>query len=139
MFASDGGKAAEHEAYVAEHGLAGFPYVLSEALGRAYGVSKLPYAVLIDERGRIASLGLVNSGSTWKACLRPRSRTRLPFRTMRNGMGVASGRRMASASLRRRMFRRRLRKPLKRIRARLRPQFPCPPLKWRRPSELVRQ
>ncbi len=61
VFASDGGKAAEHEAYVAEHGLAGFPYVLSEALGRAYGVSKLPYAVLIDERGRIASLGLVNS------------------------------------------------------------------------------
>jgi len=35
--------------------------VLSEPLGRALGVSKLPYAVLLDEQGRIASLGLVNN------------------------------------------------------------------------------
>ena len=34
---------------------------MSEALGRSFGVSKLPYAVLIDEAGRLASLGLVNS------------------------------------------------------------------------------
>ena len=43
------------------HQLAGIPFVLSEDLGRAFGVSKLPYAVLIDEAGRVASLGLVNS------------------------------------------------------------------------------
>ena len=43
------------------HGLEGFPYLLSEVLGRSYGVSKLPYGVLIDEQGRIASLGIVNS------------------------------------------------------------------------------
>ncbi len=61
VLASDGGKADEHEAYVDEHGLAGFPYVLSRTLGEAYGVGKLPYAVLIGEDGRIAALGLVNS------------------------------------------------------------------------------
>ena len=61
VLASDGGKAAEHAAYVDEHGLASFPYVLSRTLGETYGVGKLPYAVLIDEGGRIAALGLVNS------------------------------------------------------------------------------
>lgn len=44
-----------------DHGLDGIPLVLSEALGRAFGVSKLPYAVLLDEAGKVASLGLVNS------------------------------------------------------------------------------
>ncbi len=43
------------------HGLEGVPLVLSEPLGRAFGVSKLPYAVLLDETGRVASLGLINS------------------------------------------------------------------------------
>ena len=28
---------------------------------KTYGVSKLPYAVLIDEQGKIASMGIVNS------------------------------------------------------------------------------
>ena len=61
VLASDGGTADGHEAYVSEHGLAGFPYVLSRTLGESYGVGKLPYAVLIGEDGRIAALGLVNS------------------------------------------------------------------------------
>ena len=61
VLASDGGAASEHQAYVEENGLTAFPYVLSRALGEAYGVGKIPYAVLIDERGRIAALGLVNS------------------------------------------------------------------------------
>ena len=61
VLASDGDDLAEHQAFVAEQGLAEFPYAVSETLGRAYGVGKLPYAVLIDEGGRIASLGLVNS------------------------------------------------------------------------------
>ena len=42
--------------------LAGLDIVaVVEALGRAFGVSKLPYAVLIDEQQRVASLGIVNS------------------------------------------------------------------------------
>jgi methylamine dehydrogenase accessory protein MauD len=44
-----------------EKALTKFPYVLSEQLGRSYGVAKLPYAVLIDEAGRLASTGLVNT------------------------------------------------------------------------------
>lgn len=36
-------------------------YVISDDLGIAYAVSKLPYAVLIDEVGKIASFGLVNN------------------------------------------------------------------------------
>lgn len=61
VFASDGGDAARHRAFRDREGLGEFPYVLSEALGRAFGVGKLPYAVLVDGEGRIASLGLVNS------------------------------------------------------------------------------
>lgn len=60
VLAGDGTKAAyTHMASV--HDLGSLPIVLSEALGRAFGVSKLPYAVLLDEEGRVASLGLVNS------------------------------------------------------------------------------
>ncbi len=60
VLAGDGSKAA-YSRLVADHGLSGMPLVLSEALGRAFGVSKLPYAVLLDEEGRVASLGLINS------------------------------------------------------------------------------
>lgn len=55
------GDAAAYRGMATEHRLEGVPLVLSEALGRAYGVSKLPYAVLLDEAGRVASLGLINS------------------------------------------------------------------------------
>jgi methylamine dehydrogenase accessory protein MauD len=55
------GDARAYGAMVAEYRLDGVPLVLSEALGRSYGVSKLPYAVLLDEAGRVASLGLINS------------------------------------------------------------------------------
>jgi len=55
------GAAAGYRAMVRDHRLDHVPVVLSEALGRALGVAKLPYAVLLDEQGRVASLGLVNS------------------------------------------------------------------------------
>jgi methylamine dehydrogenase accessory protein MauD len=60
VLASDGPE-ADHLALVAAYGLERFPYVVSEALGRAYGVAKLPHAVLIAETGLIAAMGLVNS------------------------------------------------------------------------------
>lgn len=41
--------------------MAALPYVLSEPLGRQLGVSKLPYGVLLNEAGKIAAFGLVNS------------------------------------------------------------------------------
>ena len=61
VLASDGGDRLEHEAYVVEQRLQAFAYVLSEDLGRSYGVSKIPYAVLIDADARIAAMGIVNS------------------------------------------------------------------------------
>ncbi|WP_432788082.1 redoxin family protein [Novosphingobium rhizosphaerae] len=60
VVAGDGSKSA-YRAMAREHGLDALPMVLSEALGRAFGVAKLPYAVLLDEEGRVASLGLINS------------------------------------------------------------------------------
>ena len=58
VLASDG---QGHEAFIAEHALESFAYVVSPDLGMLYGVGKLPYAALVDENGRIAAFGLVNS------------------------------------------------------------------------------
>lgn len=55
------GKNQDHLGYVKQQGLDEYPYVVSELLGKTYGVAKLPYAVLIDEKGKIASIGIVNS------------------------------------------------------------------------------
>jgi len=60
VLASDGASDG-HAQYVREKGLGKFPYVVSEHLGRSYGVAKLPYAVLIDEGGKLVSTGLVNT------------------------------------------------------------------------------
>lgn len=60
VLASDGDGPA-HRRMVEEMGLGDLPYILSEALGRQLGVSKLPYGVLLDESGKIAAFGLVNS------------------------------------------------------------------------------
>lgn len=61
VLASDGGDAEKHREFQSREKLGDFPYVLSEALGRSFGVGKLPYAVLVDDAGNIASMGLVNS------------------------------------------------------------------------------
>ena len=55
------GPRAEHEVFVRDHGLERRGYLLSEQLGLAYRVGKLPYAVLIDEAGVVRASGLVNS------------------------------------------------------------------------------
>lgn len=60
ILASDG-EEQDHAGYIARKGLGGFPYIVSELLGKTFGVSKLPYAVLIDEQGNIASMGIINS------------------------------------------------------------------------------
>jgi methylamine dehydrogenase accessory protein MauD len=60
VLASDGAS-DDHAGYVRDKGLGKFPYVVSEQLGRSYGVAKLPYAVLIDEAGKLVSTGLVNT------------------------------------------------------------------------------
>lgn len=61
VLASDGDSKSKHLTFVEKYELENYPYVLSQSLGLTYGVSKLPYAVLIDEDGLIVSLGIVNS------------------------------------------------------------------------------
>lgn len=58
--ASDGER-PQHAEFYRKADLAAFPYVLSSDLGMTYRVSKLPYAVLIGEDGKIRAKGLVNS------------------------------------------------------------------------------
>ena len=60
VLASDG-EAEDHLRFVREQGLEKMPYVLSTELGMGYRVSRLPYAVLLDAQGNVASKGLVNS------------------------------------------------------------------------------
>lgn len=59
-FVGDDDPAAQR-AMIAHHGLQGYDFVNDETVGRTLGVSKLPFAVLIDEDGKLLSKGLVNS------------------------------------------------------------------------------
>jgi Thiol-disulfide isomerase and thioredoxins len=59
-FVGDDDPAAQ-QAMIEAHGLGAYPFVNDPAVGRTLGVSKLPFAVLIDEQGQILSKGLVNS------------------------------------------------------------------------------
>jgi methylamine dehydrogenase accessory protein MauD len=61
VFASDGDKIEQHVSYVSDLDIKDYPYVVSQALGLAYAVSKLPFAVLIGSDGTLKSKGLVNS------------------------------------------------------------------------------
>ena len=61
VFASDGDKPEQHEAYARDLDLDKYPYVLSQELGLKYQVSKLPFAVLIGGDGILQSKGLVNN------------------------------------------------------------------------------
>ncbi len=60
VLASDG-ESTQHLAYYRDQKLSQFPYVLSADLGMTYKVSRLPYAVLLDERGVIRAKGLINN------------------------------------------------------------------------------
>ena len=60
VLASDGDE-AEHRAWLKQHQLESWPYVLSPRLGMTIQVAKLPFAALIDENGVLCARGLVNS------------------------------------------------------------------------------
>ncbi len=60
VLASDG-EATQHLAFYRDAKLTDFPYVLSPHLGMTYRVSRLPYAVLIDEAGAIRAKGMINN------------------------------------------------------------------------------
>jgi len=59
IFVSDGDQ-HNHGAYIAKKGITQ-PYVVSELVGKTYGVGKLPYGVLVDEHSKVASMGIINS------------------------------------------------------------------------------
>jgi len=61
VFASDGDKLEQHQAYAKDLDLDKYPYVLSEKLGMSFEVSKLPFAALIGVDGTLQSKGLVNT------------------------------------------------------------------------------
>lgn len=73
ILASDG-EVQAHRSFVQMHRLEGFDYVLSEILGRAMGVSKLPYAVLVNGDATIASFGIVNSREHLESLIEARER-----------------------------------------------------------------
>lgn len=60
LLASDGERSAQEKFY-RQSKLDEFPYVLSTELGMAFKVSRLPYAVLLDETGTVRAKGLINS------------------------------------------------------------------------------
>jgi len=60
VLASDGEERAQAD-FRKRQGLQSFPYVLSPALGISYQINRLPYAVLLDERGIVLARGLINS------------------------------------------------------------------------------
>src|SRR5690606_25687303 len=60
VLASDG-EMPEHLAFYKQANLDPFPYILSTSLGMSFHISKLPYAVLMDENGVIRAKGLINS------------------------------------------------------------------------------
>jgi methylamine dehydrogenase accessory protein MauD len=61
MIVVSDGQSAAHAAHAARLAERGVAYLLSEPVGRAYAIGRLPYAVLIDEAGRVRAKGLVNS------------------------------------------------------------------------------
>lgn len=60
ILASDG-REALHRRLIEAEGLEAFPYVLSSELGMSFKVAKLPFAVLLDQNGRVRAKGLINS------------------------------------------------------------------------------
>lgn len=60
VLASDG-DAATHERFAQANDLQTFPYALSTELGVSFRVSRLPFAVLLDEHGIVRAKGLINN------------------------------------------------------------------------------
>lgn len=55
------GEERNHREFIEQLGLQEFPYVLSSDLGMTYRIGRLPYAVLLDDRGIVRAKGLVNT------------------------------------------------------------------------------
>jgi methylamine dehydrogenase accessory protein MauD len=73
VVASDS-SAAEHEAFVRQQRLERETVVLSQALGLAWQVPRVPYAALIDAQGLVRARGLVNTREHLESLLEARDR-----------------------------------------------------------------
>lgn len=73
VVASDGAR-EEHTDFVRAHRLDRGHYALSTALGLAYRVGRLPYAVLIDAAGVVRARGLVNTREHLESLFEARDR-----------------------------------------------------------------
>ncbi len=60
VLASDG-EEAQHLEFMHKYALTDIPYVLSQPLGMAFRVSRLPFAVLLDADGTVRAKGLINT------------------------------------------------------------------------------
>lgn len=60
VLASDGDESSQRR-FIEAQRLQDFPYVLSAELGMKYRVSRLPFAVVIDESGIVRAKGLINN------------------------------------------------------------------------------
>ena len=61
VFISDGEILDQHLDFYKRSTLMPCDYLISEEIGRAYGIGKVPYAVLIGANGKIITFGIVNN------------------------------------------------------------------------------
>ena len=94
VFASDGDKLDQHHAYVRDLRIDAYPYVVSQALGMSYAVSKLPFAILIGGDGVLKSKGLVNTREHLESLVES---MRSGIRSLQDYVGIAD--RQDAASL----------------------------------------
>lgn len=74
VLASAGEDPEEHFAFIKNEGLHRFPYIVSDRLGMELGISKLPYAVLLDASGKVEAFGLVNTREHLESLFEARER-----------------------------------------------------------------
>ena len=61
VFTSDGEILDQHLDFYRTSSLMPCDYLISEEIGQAYGIGKVPYAVLIGAHGKIITFGIVNN------------------------------------------------------------------------------
>ena len=61
VFISDGETVGQHLDFYQRSTLMPCDYLISEEIGQAYGIGKVPYAVLIGANGKIVTFGIVNN------------------------------------------------------------------------------
>lgn len=89
VFASDGDRLEQHSSYVRDLRIDAHPYIVSQALGMTYAVSKLPFAALIGADGVLRSKGLVNTREHLESLVES---MRMGIRSLQEYVATAEGR-----------------------------------------------